>query len=81
MSEGGAGVGSENPGVGGSIPSLPTMIFKQLPVRKFLRIEFVPRFVPNSGTLQPTLEQEANETLGRRVSPYDTPEVMAVLCW
>jgi hypothetical protein len=27
---------AENPGVGGSIPSLPTIHFKQLPTREFL---------------------------------------------
>jgi hypothetical protein len=29
---------SENPGVGGSIPSQPTIHFKQLPTREFLPI-------------------------------------------
>jgi hypothetical protein len=35
--EGGAG-GSENPGVGGSIPSQPTIHFKQLSIRELLTI-------------------------------------------
>jgi len=43
---------SENPGVGGSIPSQPTIHFKQLPPENFSQAEFVTRFVTNSGTLQ-----------------------------
>ena len=35
-SEPGDGGGSENPGIGGSIPSQPTIFFKELPTVEFL---------------------------------------------
>jgi len=37
-SEAGDGGGSENPGVGGSIPSQPTILLSYLPIWGFLRI-------------------------------------------
>ena len=54
-SESGDAGGSENPGVGGSIPSQPTISLSYLPISKF---GFVTKFVTNSGTLQRIPAQE-----------------------
>jgi hypothetical protein len=38
MSQGRDGVGSENLGFGGSIPSLPTTLFRYLPITDFSQL-------------------------------------------
>ena len=59
---------SENPGVGGSIPSQPTVLLSSLP-------EFVPRFVPDSGSsaFQRTKIAFGGNLVGRGSRAYAAP--------